>query len=333
MNRKKLTYAALSLLAASTLSACFTTPEHSTAGDQTLKLQAPRIAEGDPLLSGFTEATGIRVQLVEDQAAADVAQVIDTGNLHRLSTEGALQSIDSALLAEQALGHLSDLEQGWVGYATRSRIFYYNPEKITHPPTRYADLADPRFQGQLCLGGGTSLYNASLLASLIEHEGEAATEAWIQGVLANLAQPAGGRDSEMLALVAADNACDLTLANHYYFARFALSDDPEHQAIAAAIQPAWPEQEGRGSYQNVAAFALLQTAEQPEAAIRFLEYALSDAAQQQVGSGIFFPVISPSIPPQAEQVMGQAKQDELPLSRVAERIPQARDLAKQANWE
>lgn len=334
MKQSKLAKTLAPVLVASLVAGCSLsgedTPEEKA---QTLRLQGPRLMVDDPLLTGFTATTGIQVQLVEEMQATDLAQVIDTGNLQRLLAEEAFQPIESITLTQTLQPHLADLQQGWMGYALRSRIIYYQPEQVSQPPATYAELADSRFQGQLCLGAGTSLYNTSMVAAILEHEGEEATRAWIDGLLANLAEPAGGRDSEMLAKVAADNACQLTVANHYYFARFALSDDPEHQAITEQVRPQWPEQEGRGSLQNVIAFALLQSAENKESAIRFLEYLASDTAQQTVAEGIFLPVRATAKPSQAEVLMGSAQRDGLSLARVAQRVPEARLLVQEQGWE
>jgi len=54
-------------------------------------------------------------------------------------------------------------------------------------------LADPKWKGKICSRPGTHVYNTSLVATMIAHKGEAATETWLKGVKANLARkPAGG---------------------------------------------------------------------------------------------------------------------------------------------
>jgi len=324
---------AVPFVALSMLVGCGELSEPDQNASSQLKIQGPRLSAENPLLTDFTAATGVQIKLVEYADEADLLQVIDTGNLQRLMAEGRFQPITSTQLEERLSPHLADLDRGWMGYAVRSRIIYYNPEKISNPPTHYADLADPRFRGQLCLGAGTSLYNTSMVAALLGHLSEEASEQWIEGLLANLAEPAGGRDSELLARVAENNACHLTVANHYYYARLAGSDDPQAQAVTSRLQPVWPEQDGRGSLQNVAAFALVESAAEPELATRFLEYAASDAAQKQVAEGIFLPVVELDQPAAAQQLMGVARLDQQPLSEVAERSLKARKLVKKLGWD
>jgi iron(III) transport system substrate-binding protein len=52
----------------------------------------------------------------------------------------------------------------------------------------YEDLADPRLKGQICVRSGSHPYNLSLGASLIAQDGEAKTEQWARGLVANFAR-------------------------------------------------------------------------------------------------------------------------------------------------
>lgn len=324
---------ALPVLALTLLAGCSELSEQDQKSAEQLNLHGPRLSAESPLITGFTAATGVSIQLVDDAEKADLVQVIDTGNLHRQIASGGLQPIQSDHLEGRLADHLADLEQGWMGYAVRSRIIYYNPDQISNPPTHYADLADPRFRGQVCLGVGSSLYNTSMVAALLGHQSAEATEQWIEGLLDNLAEPAGGRDGQLLARVAEDNACHLTLANHYYYARLAGSEDPEAQALVERLQPVWPEQDGRGSLQNVVAFALPAAAAEPELATRFLEYVASDEAQEEIAAGIFLPVIALDQPAAAQKLMGKAQLDSQPLAEVIKRIQAAQELIQRVGWQ
>lgn len=53
----------------------------------------------------------------------------------------------------------------------------------------YEDLADPKWKGRVCVRSSSSIYNQSLLASLIAAKGAAQAEQWAQGLVANLAKP------------------------------------------------------------------------------------------------------------------------------------------------
>ena len=53
---------------------------------------------------------------------------------------------------------------------------------------------------------------------MIANEGEAAAKAWAEGLLANLARPPEGGDTDQLKGLVS-GACDIAVANTYYFAR------------------------------------------------------------------------------------------------------------------
>ena len=83
----------------------------------------------------------------------------------------------------------------------------------------YEDLADAAPEvGQICVRSGTHPYNLSLGAALIAHDGEAKTEQWARGLVANFARAPKGGDTDQLRAVAAGE-CGVALANSYYVAR------------------------------------------------------------------------------------------------------------------
>ena len=66
----------------------------------------------------------------------------------------------------------------------------------------YEALADPQLKGKLCSRSGAHPYNLSLVSSLIAHNGEAKTEAWARGVVANFARAPKGGDTDQIKAVA-----------------------------------------------------------------------------------------------------------------------------------
>ena len=61
---------------------------------------------------------------------------------------------------------------------------------------------------------------------MIAHKGEAATEAWLKGVKANLARKPAGGDREQVRDVHA-GLCDIALGNTYYMAAMQKTPDAE----------------------------------------------------------------------------------------------------------
>jgi iron(III) transport system substrate-binding protein len=90
----------------------------------------------------------------------------------------------------------------------------------------YEDLANPKLKGKVCTRSGSHPYNLSLVAALIAHLGEAKTEEWARGVVANFARAPKGGDTDQIKAVAAGE-CGVAVSNTYYLARLLRSDKPE----------------------------------------------------------------------------------------------------------
>ncbi len=251
------------------------------------------------LYDRFTELTGIKVNLIEGSAdelierivaegansPADVLITVDAGRLYRAETLGLFQPVESAILTERIPPHLRDPENLWFGLTTRARVIFYNVEKgLPEELERYEDLADPRFEGKVCMRSSSNIYNVSLLAELIEVLGEDAAEAWARGIGRNLARPPQGGDTDQIRAVAAGE-CDLALANTYYWGRLKASANPDDNAVADATAFIFPNQNDRGTHVNISGAGVLVHAPNRDNAIAFLEYLVSDEAQQLLADG------------------------------------------------
>ena len=132
----------------------------------------------------------------------------------------------------------------WFGFSQRARVIYYNRENFDPSQiATYEDLADPQFEGQVCIRSSNNIYNQSLLASLIEHHGEEGAQEWAQGVVNNMARdPEGGDTDQILGVAGADGECNLAVANHYYYVRLLHSDDAAEREAARKVGVIFPNQ-------------------------------------------------------------------------------------------
>ena len=119
---------------------------------------------------------------------------------------------------------------------------------------------------------------------MIEHLGEAKAEEWARGVVANMARPPRGGDTDQIKGVASGE-CGVALTNSYYLARLMRSDKPEDKEIVSKIGHVWPNQDGRGTHVNIAGGAVAKSAKHREAAVKFLEYLSSPEAQGYFANG------------------------------------------------
>jgi iron(III) transport system substrate-binding protein len=263
------------------------------------------------LYDRFTEATGITVNVIEGESdelvariktegansPADILLTVDAGRLQRAVDEGLFQPIESAVIEQRVPENFQHPENLWIGLSSRARVIFYNTEN--GPPeglTRMEDLADPRFAGEICIRSSSNIYNISLLSELIAVHGEEEAEAWARGLSDNLARAPEGGDRDQIRAVAAGE-CDLAVANTYYWGGLAASANPEDRAVAEQTAFIYPNQDDRGAHLNVSGAGLLVNSPNEENAIRFLEYLVSDEAQQVFADGNNeFPVV-PSVQP------------------------------------
>jgi hypothetical protein len=143
----------------------------------------------------------------------------------------------------------------------------------------YEDLAAPQWRDKICVRSSDSIYNQSLVAGMISHHGEAKTEAWAKGLVANFARPPKGGDRDQIKAVAAGE-CDVTLANTYYLGGMVNSPDPAEQAAAAKVAVFWPDAKTTGVHVNVSGAGVTAHARNRDNALKLLEFLASDSAQR-----------------------------------------------------
>lgn len=242
-----------------------------------------------PLFDRYTEETGVKITYLTDKAPplmerlqaegsrtpADVFITVDAGNLWQAANLDLLQPIDSALLEANIPENLRDPQGRWFGLSVRARTLIHNPQATPAAElSTYEDLADPKWKGKLCLRTSDSVYNQSLVATMISTLGAERTEQVIEGWVANLAAPPFANDNAVIEAIDAGR-CSVGITNTYYLGR-ALRDDPE-----LSVAPFWPNQDdgGRGVHVNVSGAGVTAHADQPAAAQAFIEWLSAGEAQ------------------------------------------------------
>jgi iron(III) transport system substrate-binding protein len=205
---------------------------------------------------------------------ADLLITVDAGNLWHAAEAGVLQPVESDALQEQIPAQLRDPQNRWFGLSVRARTIFYNPERVEATElSTYADLADPKWKGRLCLRTSNSVYNQSLVATMIATVGAEATERTVRGWVANLAAPPFVNDTSLLEAIAAGQ-CDVGIANTYYFGRLKASKSD------LPVSLFWADQGAQGVHVNISGAGITRHAKNPEAARRLLEWLSSPAAQE-----------------------------------------------------
>jgi iron(III) transport system substrate-binding protein len=175
----------------------------------------------------------------------------------------------------------------------------------------------------------SSAYNIALLASMIAHEGEAKAGAWVKGVVANFAWPPQGNDMSNIEAVAAGE-CDISLVNTYYLARF---DTPEKRGVLDAVGVIFPNRASTGTHVNMSGAGVVKTAPNRAHALKFLEYLVSDSAQQYLASGNNeYPAAKGVARTSAVEALGTFKADPLPAAAIGRNEARAAALYNAAGW-
>ena len=320
------------------------------AQDKVLNLYSSRHYQTDEALySGFTKATGIKVNRIEagedalierirnegERSPADVMVTVDAGRLWRAEQLGLFQPVKSAVL--EARIPLSFREPGglWFGFSLRARLIAYNRAKVKAGElTSYEDLTDPKWKGRVCMRSSSNIYNLSLMGALIDHLGEAKAEAWARSVRNNFAREPKGGDTDQLKSVAAGE-CDVTISNQYYYARLARSQKAEERAVAEKVAVVFPNQSSWGTHVNVSGAGVMKNAPHREAAIRFLEYLASDEAQRYFADGNNeWPVVpSVQVVNPVLSAFGAFKVDPLNVAVLGRNQPSAQKLYDRVAWK
>ena len=105
--------------------------------------------------------------------------------------------------------------------------------------------------GRPCGKRSLQTCNQSGFLHVIEHAGAEKAEAWAKGVVANLARPPKGGDTDQVKAVAAGE-CAVALSNSYYLARMIKSDKAEDKAVMSKVKVMFPNQATSGTHVNIA---------------------------------------------------------------------------------
>jgi iron(III) transport system substrate-binding protein len=274
------------------------------AQEQVLNIYSARHYPGDEqLYSGFTKATGIKINRVDADDAgilqrlkaegaaspADVILLVDAARLWRAEVDGLFAPVKSKLLddaiPQQLRGKASAEATPWFGFSTRARVVVYDKARVKREDVdTYEELGDAKNKGLVCTRSGSHPYNLSLFGAVTEHIGAPAAEAWLKGMVGNMARSPKGGDTDQIKAVASGE-CGIALSNTYYIARLLRSSAPEDKAVMDKVGIVFPNQASWGTHMNIAGGAMAKNAKNPANAVKFLEYLASKEAQDYFANG------------------------------------------------
>lgn len=278
------------------------------------------------LADGFTAATGIAVtlrsggdaelsnQIVEegDHSPADLFLSEEPGPVAALDAKGLTSPVKDATLAEVD-SRLVPSTKGWLPYAARSRVIFYNPDLISEGdlPHSIMDLVDPAWAGKFAYAPSGAF--TSTVAYLIDTIGEDATLAWLKGIKANgVNEQKNGKVRDSVEA----GQHPFGLSNHYYWYILAKQSGGADK-LASKVH--FFDHDDAGGLLLTSGAAVLKSSQHQDEAQQFLQWlgsadggqkvvAEGDAAQFPVAPGVnsatpglpaladlHFPVVDPTV--------------------------------------
>ena len=298
-----------------------------------------------PLLDQFTKETGVKTKVVFAKkgliermkregkySPADVVLTSDFSKLLQLKDENLTQSINNKAIANDVPAKFIDSDGQWVALTKRVRNIYASKANVSNAESlTYEQLASPEFKGKVCTRSGKHPYNLGLIASMIAHKGEAATEAWLKGVKANLARKPQGNDRGQVKAIK-EGLCQVSLGNSYYFGKMLTNKD--QKPWADAVNLVHPNQNDRGAHINVSGAAIAKYAPNKDNAAKLIAFLASEKAQQAYAELNFEYPVNPNVKP-AKMVAswGEFKEDALALAEVAKYRKAALKLVDKVKYD
>ncbi|MEM6684781.1 MAG: Fe(3+) ABC transporter substrate-binding protein [Bacteroidota bacterium] len=300
------------------------------------------------LFAAFEKQSGIKVNVVNAsadelmlkmseegaQSPADVLITVDAGRLVRAKDKGLLQSVTSEKLNTIIPTNMRDEDNQWFALTKRARVIVYSKDRVR--PTQlstYEDLASDTWKKKILIRSSGNIYNQSLMASIIEHNGQEAAKNWAEKVVGNMARSPQGNDRDQVKAIVAGEG-DVGVVNTYYIGKLLNSKNPEEVKAGNGVGIFFPNQDGRGTHVNISGAGVAKYAPNKENAVKFIEYLASKEAQEVFAKANYeYPVNAAVQPSDLLQSWGTFKEDNIALSILGKNNKKAVITFDEAGWK
>ena len=289
------------------------------------------------LFATYTEESGVLVivrrgapaDIVDDlidnkiSPPADVLITRSVTDVWRAAEEGALRPLYSDAVKEQLPEWSRDPDDLWFGTSYTIAVIVHSmaDSELAGLPD-FGALAQPRFEGELCLSSSGNPVNRAVIAMMIETMGERPAELAVRGWIRNLALPVFDTEARLIAAVAA-GTCRLGIVSSTALA-VAMVGEP--QPDVRAFTPAT-------TYADIDGIGVARHARNPEGAAALLEWMLAPGAQTALASGTStFPANPSAKLPEELAAVGSADVSDRNVGLVAWHADAARLLAERARY-
>jgi iron(III) transport system substrate-binding protein len=282
----------------------------------------------EPVIASFTATTGIKVNLtyVEDNlvkrmkaegdaSSADVLMTIGLDKTSQFVTKGLTQTISSPVLDNAIPPQLRGAQ--WVTLSVRPRVVMARAD-VALGAIHYEDLAEPKWRGKLCMRSPLHQNNVALIAAYLVHHGAETTEAWLNGLKANLVHKPAGKDNDVIREIA-QGTCEIGIGNTVALAQLrAGREGSDWSGWARAVKAVPTAFKGGNTHVNLTGAAIAKHAPHPAAAQRFLEFLVTPAAQRiYAAAELEYPVLATADRDPILVEIGSFSADALPIDQIA----------------
>jgi iron(III) transport system substrate-binding protein len=297
---RRILFALFALSLVVSLSAC-------TGGSDVLTIYSGRDeALIGPLLEEFAESNNIDIEvrygetgdlalLIAEEGEdtpADVFLSQSPGAVAFLANEGLLGELSAEELSAVDPRFESD-DGRWVGLSARQRVLVYNEELVDEAdlPDSVLDLTEEAYAGDVALAPTNGSFQ-DFVTAMRQLEGEEVTSQWLQDMQAN-GSPTYADNSSIVDAVARGEV-PMGLVNHYYNYR-KLEEDPGAPSRNYSFNGG-----DVGSLLIASTGSIISETDRQEEATEFIDFLLSDDAQQFYSDETFEYPLTEGVEPSAD---------------------------------
>lgn len=250
------------------------------AGESDAHLRIVLDAYSDMFGVPVTVRRGSARRIVDDVIAdeikppADVLITSSVVDISRAAEEGALRPLFMPTTKERIPAWLRDPDDFWYGLSYRPAVVVFGAiASDAAESSAYADLADARFSGRLCLSSSRNAVSRSVIAMLIESMGSKSAEIVVRGWLSNLAQPVFETEEQLVSALQSGD-CHVGIASGAAVAKANATGSGTTLSFSTPA-PAFVDIEGVG---------IARHARNPRGAAALVEWLFEDDVQSKLAT-------------------------------------------------
>jgi iron(III) transport system substrate-binding protein len=263
-----------------------------------------------PIIERFEAESGIHVEtryggtaelaatLLEEgqNSPADIFYAQDPGGIGAVAAAGLLAPLPQSILS-LVPPRFESPDGNWVGISGRARVVVYNTETLSEAdlPADIWGFTEPEWQDRIGWAPTNGSFQA-MVTGMRTVWGEEQTAEWLTGIQAN--NPVVYENNTSVVAAVGAGEVEVGFVNHYYLYRFIAEQGEDFPARNYFLPSGGPD-----SLILVSGAGILNTAPNSENAHLFLEFLLSQEAQQYFADETYeYPVIDgiathPLLPP------------------------------------